>query len=306
MSRVRWQQLTVESPSEALNAALAEGLIDLGGSAVHEDGLTLSTCVRDAAGADAADPERAADSLAERAAELLAERAGVPVHVRWSWLADDDWLARWRAGLGPRRVGDRLIVAPTWTLSQVAPAPRDIVIAIDPQMAFGTGEHASTRGVLRLMERAVRPGAFVLDVGTGSGILAIAALKLGASAVHAVESDPDALENARENLARNGADGVRLEHAIVDEAWLAPRSSRRYDLIVANVLRAVLEPLLPAFARALRPGGALVLGGILDTEATPMTAAAAAAGLRLVAEDTEDGWRSAVFAGHGANGMDGG
>jgi ribosomal protein L11 methyltransferase len=290
--------LTVESPSELHNAALAEGLIDLGGTAVQEEGLTLRTFLP---APDSMEPEsrddEAASALAGRAARFLAERAGVDtVQVTWSWQPDEDWLARWRAGLAPRRVGDHFIVAPTWTLAGVTPRPGDVVIAIDPQMAFGTGEHASTRSVLRLMELAVPSGAFVLDVGTGSGILAIAALKLGASAVHAIESDPDAIDNARSNLARNGAAAVRLEYALVDETFLGLRAAC-YDLILANVQRNVLLPLLPALRSALRSSGTLIIGGILETEAELMRDAGKAAGLQTEAEELEDAWWSARMRG---------
>jgi ribosomal protein L11 methyltransferase len=275
--------LTAESPSEALVPTLAEGLIALGGSAVEESGSTLRTYLP---WPDGGDPER----VAAEAARRLADAAGTPsVAVRWRAEHDEDWLSRWRAGLKPRRVGERFIIAPTWTAADLRPDPDDLLIIIDPQMAFGTGEHASTRGVLRLLERAVLPGMTVLDVGTGSGVLAIAAKRLGAGDVHAVESDADAIDNARENLARNGCADVVLECALVDAARL-DREAARYDLIAANVLRSVLEPLLPGFRRALRPRGSLLIAGILQSESATMVEAAARAGFTLRAEDREDGW----------------
>jgi ribosomal protein L11 methyltransferase len=286
----RWLALTVESPSVELNAALAEGLISLGGSAVQEEHLTLRTFL-----------PPPTDDGAARSVALLAEHVlsdsigGATVRVSWAWQPDEDWLALWRDGLRPRRVGERFIIAPTWTVSELTHGPHDIVIAIDPQMAFGTGEHASTRGVLRLLESAVTTGAVALDVGTGSGILAIAAVKLGATAVDAIDSDADALANAQENVARNHTREVKLECGVVDAVLLEARAGR-YDLILANVLRSMLEPMLPAFRRALRPGGRLILGGILETEAGPMIAAISRASLELVQEDHEDGWWSALVS----------
>jgi ribosomal protein L11 methyltransferase len=162
-------------------------------------------------------------------------------------------------------------------------------------MAFGTGEHASTRGVLRLLERRIQPRARVLDVGTGSAILAIAAALLDAAHVHGVDSDDDALLNAAENLTANGvAERVTLERAHVDAEYLRQRRGQ-YDLVVANVLSGVLRPLLPALRETLRYGGALILGGILTSEAAAMITAANQAGLRLETDDREDGWWSGLL-----------
>lgn len=280
----RWLVLSVQSPAAELESELAAGLLDLGGSAVEEagDGL-LRTWL----------PEPSSvDGWVERATALLVERAGRAVEVTWSWEEDRDWLAEWRRGLGARRIGDRIVVTPTW----VQPERRDgdIVIEIDPQMAFGTGEHATTRMVLGALEGLIRPGDRVLDMGTGSGILAIAAAALGARSVDAVESDADALPNALENLDRNSATGaVRLLHAAVDGAWL--ERNGRYDVILANVLSGVLRPLLPAFRTALEPGGRLVLCGILREESADMRAAAADAGLRQASELAEEEWWCGVF-----------
>lgn len=293
-----WLALTVDSPSDELKPALVEGLIDLGGTAVQEDGQRLLTFVPPPAAAGLDNdltPDEVAARMAEDAARRLAARAGLgSIAVHWRWQPDEDWTTLWKAGLGPRRVGDHLVVSPTWTLDRVDAGPADVLIAIDPQTAFGTGEHASTRGVLRLLEQAVPAGARVLDVGTGSGILAIAAARLDARAVDAVESDPDAIPIARDNVARNEAHCVRVERGVVDAPFLEACAGR-YDLIVANVQRSVLEPLMPAFRRGLRTGGRLITGGILAVEADAMRAAAASAGFEILREDVEEVWWSALF-----------
>lgn len=301
----RWLVLTVHSPSGDEGGAIAEGLIALGGTAVVEepDGWTTYLPPPD-------DPE----TFVEEARKTLSDYApGAELEVSWRWQPNEDWAVKWRQGLRPRRVGERLIVAPTWTEPEAG--PEDVVVWIDPQMAFGTGEHASTRGVLRLLESAIRPGDRVLDVGTGSGILAIAAVRLGAGHVLAVESDPVAIPNARENLERNGVAGsVTLENALVDDPYLDALGPGRVDLIVANVLSGVLIPLLPAFRRVLVPGGRAepgvsrgaghadaaapgraILGGILTTEADRVVAAAEAAGFDVAREDVEDEWWSVLL-----------
>jgi ribosomal protein L11 methyltransferase len=205
---------------------------------------------------------------------------------------DRDWAEEWKKGLAPRRVGDRLIIAPSWT----KPEPRagDVVITIDPQMAFGTGEHASTRGALRLLEQTHPAGMDVLDVGTGSAVLAISAALLGARAVLGVEVDPDALVNARENVERNGVIGtVILEQRRADDAYL--RTVGPYDLILANILSSVIIPLLTAFRARLRPPGRLIVAGILQAESDAFVTAARAKGFNLLREDREEEWWAALL-----------
>lgn len=283
-----WLRVTVRSPSDELLGALAEGLVACGGTAVEERADQLVTYLP----ADR-DPATAAAWLREQLHAVLGTE---PAQLEVEHVPEQDWLATWREGLQPRRVGERIVVSPTW--SGVDAAPHEIVIRIDPQMAFGTGEHASTRGVLRLMQQVgVRPGDRLLDVGTGSGILAIAAAKLGAADVLAAESDADALPNAAENLERNGAgDRVRLVHRHVDAAFLDDAGS--WHGILANVLSGVLVPLLPAFSRALLPGGWAILSGILREEAPRMRTAAAGTGLVLEAEDVEEEWWSVLLRRH--------
>lgn len=275
----RWMVLTVRVPSEELADELTEGLVALGGSAVEEEMDLLTTYIP-----EPPDP----DAFLREAATRLASLAGAEPEMLWRWQADEDWSRRWKEGLAPRRVGTRTVVTQPW--NPVAASDGRFVIVIQPATAFGTGEHATTRGALELLERAIAGGERVLDVGTGSGILAIAAARLGADAVVAVDSDPDAIDNCRENLDRNGvADTVALERAAVDQAFLAADKAG-FDVIVANVLSGVLVPLLPAFAAALRPRGRLILAGILDREAAGVNAAATAAGLALAEERVEGEW----------------
>lgn len=280
----RWLVVRVQSPSEESTAWLAEGLVACGASAVQEDAGSLLTWFPAPADVDA--------FTAHLAAELERWAAGLPIRLEREWRADEDWSRTWRAGLAPRRVG-RIVVTPTWCAP--AAARDDIVVTIDPQMAFGTGEHASTRGVLRRLQATVRPGDLVLDMGTGSAVLAIAAAALGARRVLAVDHDPDALINARENLERNGcADVVALECSAVDRLWLEDRPAA-FDLILANVLSGILVPLLRSFRVALRPGGRAILGGILLGEAEDVRSAARAAGFRVEADDAEANWWSVTL-----------
>jgi ribosomal protein L11 methyltransferase len=276
--------LFVTSPGDK-SAEISDLLIDFGGSAVQETDGGLVTFIAESAVGDAA-------AFANKV-RLGLEVAGVECVVEWDWQEAEDWSREWRRGLRPRPLG-RVVVAPSWTSAEV----RDgyIVLKIDPVMAFGTGEHATTRGCLRLLGEYVLPGDRVLDVGTGSAILAIAAARLGAASVLAVESDPDAIENAQDNVARNEATPtVRIDCALVDDAYLADAGAGAFDLILANVLSGVLMPLLPSFREALAEDGRLLLSGILETEADAMIEAAERAGFALQTEDLEDEWWSALL-----------
>jgi ribosomal protein L11 methyltransferase len=282
----RWFVLTARVPTgDPLRELLGEGLLALGGLSVLEEPGSLTTYLP---------PPEDPEALLAHAGTFLADwlMDDRPPDLTWRWQDNEDWARTWREGLEPRKLTDRIVVKPTWTAWD--PAPGEIVIDIDPQMAFGTGEHATTRGCLRLMDRTLAPGERVLDVGSGSAILAIAAARLGAGEVIAVEYDPDANINARENLDQNGvAHQVRLIEAMADEALLAELGT--FDLIVANILSGVIRPLLPAFRSALRPGGRLIVSGIMISEHEKVVTDAAAAGLEMVDTEPEEEWWSATL-----------
>lgn len=283
----RWLVLVVRGPSPELAGLVADGLLALGGAAVEEQGGACVTWLPppDDPGAFAADARRQLATWMP---------AGTPLEVEWRWQEDQDWAAEWKRGLAPRRVTERIVVKPTWTEWRAEPG--QVVIEVDPQMAFGTGEHATTRGCLRLLDGVLREGDRVLDVGSGSGILAIAAVRLGAREAVAVEYDPDANLNARENFARNGVEArVRLVQALADDALLDELG--RFDLVLANILSGVIRPLLPAMHRALggSPGGRLIVSGILRAESPDVVRDAGAAGFRVEGVDEEEEWWSALL-----------
>ena len=273
----RWLVISAR-PSDDTREAVSEGLLALGASAVHEhDGEMISYFPP---------PE-------ELDVWLALARASLRTDFTWRWQDDEDWSQTWKRGLQPRRVGRHFVVAPSWT----EPAKRagDRLIVIDPEMAFGTGEHATTRGALRFLEQVIKHGDRVLDVGTGSAILAIGAALCGADEVIAVDYDEDAILNARDNVKRNHAEHVvALATAMVDEAYLRPHAGA-FDIVAANVLSSVLHPLLPAFHTTLKPSGFLILGGILESEADDMIEAARSAGFTLKAEDLEEEWWGGLF-----------
>ena len=287
----RWLVLSARAPADHLRELLGEGLIALGGVAVEEKGDLLTTYLH-----PPEDPERFLADAELFLADWLME--DLAPELLWHWQDNREWEREWKRGLQPRQVTERLVVKPSWT--EWEPKPGQVVIEIDPEMAFGTGEHATTRGCLRLLDGVIRPGDRVLDVGSGSAVLSIAAAHLGASEVVAIECDPDANVNARDNLRHNRAEErVRLIEAAAQPEMLANLGA--FDLVLANILSGVIRPLLPAFARALAlsANGHLVVSGILEHEAEAVAYDAEAAGFRVDQVDRENDvegvWWSALL-----------
>lgn len=221
-------------------------LFAAGALGVHEDGTALVTSFPDESGARAAG---AAAMAADPAGSYLVAPAG-----------DVDWATAWRVHARQVTLG-ALTIAPPWLAEGL---DRRRTIVIDPGMAFGTGDHASTRGAILLLQDAVRQGDTVADLGSGSGILSIAAARLGASHVWAIEMDPEAQSNAAANVDDNAVDDV-VQLLEGDAATLLPLVAP-VDVIAANILSSVIVDLLPVMTEAITPGGFAVLAGILERE----------------------------------------
>jgi ribosomal protein L11 methyltransferase len=215
--------------------------------------------------------------------------ASTDARVDTAPLPDIDWTERWKLGIHVQSLGG-LFVSPPWLSAGLDP---DRTIVIEPAMAFGTGEHATTRGVIRLLQRALQPDDHVADLGAGSAVLAIAAAKLGASRVAAIELDHDAIGNAEENVARNEV-GDRVTVIEGDAGLLLPLVAP-VNIITANIISSVLLELLPVMNAALAPRGHAILSGILLAERDEMLRALDA-DWRVDAEDEEDTWWSTTIS----------
>lgn len=269
-----WIALHIEA-GDARDAVLA-ALFGAGALAIEERGSALVTQFPGQAQAD------------EAAAAARAVAPGATIDLREA--PTIDWTEHWRDRIHAHDLG-ALTVTPPWLAE--GSDPRRTVI-IDPGMAFGTGEHGTTRGVMRLLPGIVRPGDRVADLGAGSAVLAIAAVKLGAAWATAIELDPDAIGNAEENVRRNGVE--KQVTVIEGDAGLLLPLVAPVRLVTANIISSVLVTLLPVIAAALTPDGQAILSGILQAERDDMLGVLEAGGWRVEAEDREDIWWSVAIA----------
>jgi ribosomal protein L11 methyltransferase len=228
--------------------------------------------------------------VTEALGRCAASRGKPPPDVTASAVEEKNWNEAWEATIRPIRVTDRIVIAPTW--HPHTPRPGDIVLTIDPKMSFGTGYHETTRLMLHLMEKHIRPNDSVLDVGTGTGVLAIAALKLGAAHAIGVDNDEWSFANAKENRSLNGVDALFAPR--LGELEQVPE--RGFGLVVANIQKNVIEGMLPGLTERAAPGGRLLFSGLLIADRNAMLASFAAAGLTLLEEMTENEW--IAFATH--------
>jgi ribosomal protein L11 methyltransferase len=267
---VSWWALDVRA-GKVDHDTLAAWLVERTGQAVEEQ--ADGTIVTFAADGDTAD-------------ELTTAIAGYDRGARVSRrpLEDHDWSVRWREGLGPRHIG-RLVVVPSWI--PYTPAQNEAVVIIDPETAFGSGEHGSTRAALTLLERHLRPGDSVLDLGSGSGILSIAAARLGAGSSVGIEIDAEAVPIAEKNAERNAV--TATTRFVTADAAIAPLLGP-VDLVCSNILRIINEGLLPEIGMALRAGGKAIFSGMQVGEAELFRPALLAAGFTIGDEVVDEEW----------------
>ncbi|HEX6506658.1 MAG TPA: 50S ribosomal protein L11 methyltransferase, partial [Chloroflexota bacterium] len=198
------------------------------------------------------------------------------------YIDEEDWANAWKEHFQPLKVG-RIVIKPTWREWQAQ--PDELVVELDPGMAFGTGLHPTTRLMLSALQTRVRPDMRVLDLGTGSGILAIPSAMLGAD-VTALDTSEVAVEVARENVAANSMSGrIRVDRGSIDAL-----AGEQYDLVLANIIASVLSDLAPRLASALRPGGELLASGIIEERADVVRDAFTEAGLVLTHQESDGDW----------------
>ncbi len=295
MAKSRWLELTIEVPSEyvepvaELFSRYGEGgvAIEVAGGYDLDDGpppapaptATVRTYL------PSAPAYRSRRELIHIGVRLFSHLHPLP-ELREREMADREWEAEWKAHFTPLRVGRRLVVCPSWRTHE--PRKEEVTIVLDPGLAFGTGHHPTTRRCLESVERLVFPGCRVVDVGVGSGILSIAAAKLGAEAIVGLEVDPVAVRVCRANLRANGVSKrARCYPGTLPHPRVAPGSA---DLVLANLNPPALTALAAALREALKPDGWLVASGVLQERGDQVEEAFAAVGLQVREALVDDDW----------------
>ena len=308
---MRWARISVVTTHEGADL-IANILMELGAAGTEIDDPSLVNEYIDAGLWDYTDLPRAEDTetvtvraylpedarlessllaLAERIAALRHAGAALGAGtISHSFVADEDWAETWKAYIHTEKIGERIVVRPTW--EEYTPSADEIVIELDPGAAFGTGAHATTAMCLRWLEHLVSPGMRVYDVGCGSGILAVATAKLGAGEVIAMDYDPVAVSVAEENIRQNNVHNVV---ACESDLLSACEGAAPAELITANIIADVIVRLFAQLDRHLAPGGTLLASGIIDDRIADVEHAAAQHGFTVLDMTCEKEWAAMII-----------
>jgi ribosomal protein L11 methyltransferase len=206
---------------------------------------------------------------------------------------DEDWANAWKEHFYVTHIGKRIVIRPSWR--EYTPKEGEVVLTLDPGMAFGTGLHPTTRMCLELLEQYVQPGTRLLDVGTGSGILSIAAAKMGAKEIYAIDNSSVAVESTRDNAEMNGLnDEIKVVLGVLDDES-ADRLAGQYDVVVANILAHIIGGMAPQLARTMAPNGILIVSGIIERRLHDALDPLLEAGLEVTEQSMIDDWMALVL-----------
>ncbi len=300
-----WTQIKVTVPLEQLDALTAV-MSMLNNNLMIEDysDIDLKTCYGDLIDESILNADKTvaavsvfvpADRPYSDAVAFLRERlaaCGIDGKIELIGVSEEDWANSWKAYYKPLHIGRRMVIVPQW--EKYTPKKDEIIVTMDPGMAFGTGTHETTRLVIEILENLVKPGDRVLDVGCGSGILAICAAKLGAAECRAYDIDGVAVRVARENIAANGVPNVTCD--VSDLLRNVDLSGGAYDLICANIVADIIIRMAPDVARYMKEDGKLLASGIITERAEEVCGALTAAGLTVCERRDDNGWCALVVS----------
>jgi len=279
---MRWAEMTVECPPESVEA-VCYAYIEAGCGGV----MMTGTDIVKVQGSLPVTDELTGRINALRAHLDRLPEFGLPALIDGMtirYAEDEDWANAWKQYFKPLRIGRRLVIKPSW--EYYSPLPDDLILELDPGMAFGTGGHPTTKLCLEALEDHMRPGMQAADIGTGSGILSLGAARLGAARVLATDIDLLPRKIARENVARNGLDNV-ISVLEMDDF---DRQAKECDLIVANIVANTIIELAPTLPGRLKPGGYFLASGIVDNHHDLVSGALRSVGLMPVETRREDIW----------------
>lgn len=280
-----WMEINIRLKNESLEAVTAI-LLDSGCQGVAEDSTKPDTLT--AFMEATPDFEGKFQELSGKLSEISQFGLEPPSSITNRCVDEADWANEWKKYFKPMEIGDKLVIKPSW--EEYEGDRTRIMLELDPGQAFGTGGHATTRLCLTALEDYIKPGARVADIGTGSGILAIAAAKLGAGEVHATDIDTLPRRVARENAVLNGVQ----DKVVVHEMEAFDAHAQNCDLVMANIIADTIIALLPSFYSRLKEDGVLITSGIVEERLNDVIDAAENAGFHLLEVREEDIWRTII------------
>ncbi len=302
---MQWLELNVQSHPEAVESVCellsrysSDGVVIEEPYELSEDGQEYHILVGQPVMVHAYLPlDGTEEAKKQQIAEGLWHFSSLGAHfvgeLRTRVVDEQDWANAWKDYYHVTHIGERLVIRPSWR--EYTPKDSEVVLTLDPGMAFGTGVHPTTRMCLEQVEQRVQPGMRVMDVGTGSGILALAAAKLGAATVYTIDNSSVAVESAKANAAMNDLnEKIIVVLGVLDEVEAA-RQAGQYDLVVANIIAHVIGSIAPQLAQVMAPAGLLVVSGIIEARRPDAQEPLLAAGLELVDEVKTDDWLALVL-----------
>jgi ribosomal protein L11 methyltransferase len=215
----------------------------------------------------------------------LESKSGISWHMEYSEIDEKDWAESWKSFFWPEKIGEKIVVKPTWR--EYTPEKDDLILEIDPGMAFGTGAHPTSALCLRMIEKHLKPGDSFLDIGTGSGILMIAAAKLGAKRLMGTDTDEVAAEIAKTNLLLNNIDENKFT---IQVSNLTEKIKDRFDIVAANILSEVIMTLLDSVQKVISDNGMLICSGIIEENRNMVEQKMKQKGFELIETQVKEGW----------------
>jgi ribosomal protein L11 methyltransferase len=290
MTHQEWIQLELTCPTEYADS-LATLLIEQGALGTEDRDHTPPPAPFEPTPPPTPNPhttlvayfESSFDTTQQQSIVELAERFHLPPHtLKWSKLRDDGWSTKWQSFFKPLPIGQHILICPTW---ETAPDTTRHLLWLDPGMAFGTGHHATTKGCIHFLEELIPHTTELLDVGCGSGILSMAAAKLGATSILGVDIDAEAVQIAIENAERN-----QIDHICTFATTPIESIKQTFPLVVANIQAHILTPMAPHLQTALQPQGTLLMSGIWHTFRDALVQTFTDRGFQLLQEHEEESW----------------
>ena len=299
-----WSQIKVTVALEKLDVLTAiMSMIDLNLMIEDYSDIDLKTCYGDLIDESLLNADKTiasvsvfipAEKSASDAVAFIKERAAdekLEIKLEINGVNEEDWATSWKAYYKPVHIGEKIVIVPMWETYEEKAG--EVIVRMDPGMAFGTGTHETTRLVVALLEKYTKKGCRVLDVGTGSGILAICASKLGAGECKAYDIDPVAVRVARENIKDNVCDNITCD--VSDLLYGVDLSGGQYDLVCANIVADIIIRMCPDISKYMKDDAILLASGIITERADEVVTAVEANGLKVCEHLTDNGWCALVI-----------